>query len=121
MLNEIKKNADRMGLKVRKLTFWCFEIPCASIDIACAGVIASVQLVLANPRSEVIKKLNKSKFIETLGQEWIYLTVGEAVAACNFMLHTCKSDPQDSNVWAILATALEREIRSEEEEENQET
>ncbi|KAK4755788.1 hypothetical protein SAY87_009545 [Trapa incisa] len=70
MLKEIKKNADRLGLK----------------------------LVLANPRSEVIKKLDKSKFIESMGQEWIYLTVGEAVAACNFMLHSCKSDPQDSNV-----------------------
>ncbi|XP_031397648.1 sulfate transporter 3.1-like [Punica granatum] len=70
MLQEIKKNSDRMDLK----------------------------LMLANPRSEVIKKLDKSKFIESLGQEWIYLTVGEAVAACNFMLHTCKSNPQDSNV-----------------------
>ena len=48
------------------------------------------QLVLANPQSEVIKKLNKSKFIEVIGQEWTYPTVGEAVAACNFMVHTCK-------------------------------
>ncbi|KAL5542010.1 hypothetical protein UlMin_009720 [Ulmus minor] len=62
MLEETKKTADRKGLK----------------------------LVLANPRSEVIKKLEKSKFIETMGQEWIYLTVGEAVAACNFLLHTSK-------------------------------
>ncbi|KAI4342719.1 hypothetical protein MLD38_027309 [Melastoma candidum] len=45
-----------------------------------------LKLVLANPRSEVIKKLDKSKFIESLGQEWIYLTVGEAVSACNFVL-----------------------------------
>lgn len=37
-----------------------------------------------------MKKMNKSKFIEELGQEWIYLTVGEAVGACNFMLHSCK-------------------------------
>ncbi|OAY27989.1 sulfate transporter 3.1 [Manihot esculenta] len=63
MLEEVKKHTDRRGLK----------------------------LVLANPRSEVIKKLEKTKFIETVGQEWIYLTVGEAVASCNFMLHTCKS------------------------------
>lgn len=46
--------------------------------------------MLANPGGEVIKKLNKSKFIENIGQEWIYLTVGEAVGACNYMLHTCK-------------------------------
>jgi sulfate transporter 3 len=39
----------------------------------------------------VIKKLEKSKFMESIGQEWIYLTVGEAVAACNFMLHRSKS------------------------------
>ncbi|XWS08927.1 hypothetical protein CRYUN_Cryun40dG0042400 [Craigia yunnanensis] len=77
MLEEVKKNVDRRGLK----------------------------LVLANPQSEVMKKLDKSKFIDMIGQEWIYLTVGEAVAACNFMLHTCKSNPvaveynaQDNNV-----------------------
>ncbi|XP_057992861.1 sulfate transporter 3.1 isoform X2 [Hevea brasiliensis] len=64
MLEEVKKNIDRKCLK----------------------------LVLANPRSEVVKKLEKSKFIETVGQEWIYLTVGEAVSSCNFMLHTCKSN-----------------------------
>ncbi|KAL0548220.1 hypothetical protein IC582_012668 [Cucumis melo] len=62
MLEEVKKSTERKGLK----------------------------LVLCNPRSEVIKKLNEVKFIEAIGQEWIYLTVGEAVTACNFMLHTCK-------------------------------
>lgn len=40
----------------------------------------------------MIKKLEKSKFMESIGQEWIYLTVGEAVAACNFMLHKSKSN-----------------------------
>ncbi|KAJ6312929.1 hypothetical protein OIU77_014450 [Salix suchowensis] len=64
MLEEVKKNIDRRDLR----------------------------LVLANPRSEVIKKLEKSKFMESIGREWIYLTVGEAVAACNFMLHTSKSN-----------------------------
>ncbi|KAJ6685359.1 SULFATE TRANSPORTER [Salix purpurea] len=78
MFREVKKNIDRRGLK----------------------------LVLANPRSEVIKKLGKSKFIESIGQEWIYLTVGEAVAACNFRIHASKSNNQvadefdaHSNVW----------------------
>ncbi|KAE8692068.1 Sulfate transporter 3.1 [Hibiscus syriacus] len=64
MLEEVKKTTDRRGLK----------------------------LVLANPGAEVMKKLNKSKFIETIGQEWIYLTVGEAVEACHYKLHTCKPD-----------------------------
>uniref|UniRef100_A0A5B6Z6D9 Putative sulfate transporter 3.1-like n=1 Tax=Davidia involucrata TaxID=16924 RepID=A0A5B6Z6D9_DAVIN len=63
MMEETKKSIDRRGLK----------------------------LVLANPGSEVMKKLAKSEFIDADGQDWIYLTVGEAVGACNFMLHTCKS------------------------------
>ncbi|KAL0414490.1 UNVERIFIED_CONTAM: Sulfate transporter 3.1 [Sesamum radiatum] len=62
MLEEVKRNADRRCIK----------------------------LVLANPGGEVMKKLDKSKFIDTIGQEWIYITVGEAVNACNFMLQTCK-------------------------------
>ncbi|XP_071738223.1 sulfate transporter 3.1-like [Rutidosis leptorrhynchoides] len=63
MLGEVKKLMERRGLK----------------------------LVLANPGGEVIKKLNKGKLIEVIGQEWIYLTVAEAVSACNFMLHTYKN------------------------------
>ncbi|XP_050366993.1 sulfate transporter 3.1-like [Argentina anserina] len=63
MLDEVKKIIDRRGLK----------------------------LVLANPGSEVMKKMNKSDLIEKIGQEWIHLTVGEAVGACNYMLHTTKS------------------------------
>ncbi|KAF3613167.1 Sulfate transporter 3.1 [Capsicum annuum] len=62
MLEEVKRNADRRCLKV----------------------------LLANPGGEVMKKLDKSNFIETIGKEWIYLTVGEAVNACNYILHTCK-------------------------------
>ncbi|CAL9112945.1 unnamed protein product [Musa textilis] len=50
-----------------------------------------LQLVLANPGSEAMKKMDKSKVLETIGQDWIFLTVGEAAAACNFMLRTCKS------------------------------
>ena len=49
------------------------------------------QLVLANPRSEVIEKLEKSKFIKEIDQEWMYFTVGNAVtAAYNFMMHAGK-------------------------------
>lgn len=69
MLEELKKTTERRELK----------------------------LVLANPGAEVMKKLNKSKFLENIGQEWIYLTVGEAVEACNFKLHTCK--PEESQPW----------------------
>ncbi|KAG8473903.1 hypothetical protein CXB51_033773 [Gossypium anomalum] len=69
MLEELKKTTERRGLK----------------------------LVLANPGAELMKKLNKSKFLENIGQEWIYLTVGEAVEACNYKLHTCK--PEESQPW----------------------
>ncbi|OIW12653.1 hypothetical protein TanjilG_24586 [Lupinus angustifolius] len=51
MLEEVKKIADRRGL----------------------------QLVLVNPGSEVMKKLNKSKFQVDIGQKWIYLTVAEVL------------------------------------------
>lgn len=62
MLDEMKKIVERRGLK----------------------------LVLVNPVAEVMKKLSKSKFVEALGQEWMFLTVGEAVGACNYILHSCK-------------------------------
>ncbi|RDX85464.1 Sulfate transporter 3.1, partial [Mucuna pruriens] len=73
MLEECRKTVDRRGL----------------------------QLVLVNPGSEVMKKLNKSKFLDELGHRWIYLTVEEAVGACNFMLHTYKPNPikEESEGW----------------------
>ncbi|RXH82921.1 hypothetical protein DVH24_003419 [Malus domestica] len=43
MLEEVQKNVDRKGLK----------------------------LVIANPRSKVIKKLAKSKFTKKIGKEWV--------------------------------------------------
>ncbi|MED6161870.1 Sulfate transporter 3.1 [Stylosanthes scabra] len=73
MLEEVNKITDRRGL----------------------------QLVMVNPGSEVMKKLNKSKFQENIGEKWIYLTVEQAVEACNFMLHTCKSNSKrdESQGW----------------------
>ncbi|RRT55843.1 hypothetical protein BHM03_00039826, partial [Ensete ventricosum] len=60
------------------------------------GEIGIVYVILdlgANPGSEVMKKLDKSKALETIRQQWIFLTVAEAVAACNsFSVHACKSD-----------------------------
>ncbi|XP_010552755.1 PREDICTED: sulfate transporter 3.1 isoform X2 [Tarenaya hassleriana] len=62
MMEEVHKIIDRRGLK----------------------------LALANPKGEVMKKLTKSKFVDKMGEEWIFMTVGEAVEACGFMLHTFK-------------------------------
>lgn len=57
---------------------------------------------MANPGGEVIKKMNKSKLVEQIGQEWIYLTVGEAVGACNYMLHTSKpkGKTEETETWS---------------------
>ncbi|KAG6402997.1 hypothetical protein SASPL_135212 [Salvia splendens] len=71
MMDEIKKIIDRRGLK----------------------------LVLVNPVAEVMKKLEKSKFLESLGMEWVFLTVEEAVRACSYMLD-CK--PQDSEKYTNI-------------------
>ncbi|XP_042394345.1 sulfate transporter 3.1-like [Zingiber officinale] len=68
MLEEVKKVIDRLGIK----------------------------LVLANPGSEVMKKLDSSKVLETIGHEWIFLTIADAVAACDFVLHTCRPDEVSS-------------------------
>ncbi|XP_051120883.1 sulfate transporter 3.1-like [Andrographis paniculata] len=65
MLDEVKKILDRRELK----------------------------MALANPGAEVMKKMNKSKFLERIGQDWVFMTVEEAVDACNYMLQTCKLQP----------------------------
>lgn len=52
--------------------------------------LLALQFVLVNPGAEVMKKMSKSKLIETIGQDWIFLTVGEAVGACKYMLHSYK-------------------------------
>nr|CAB3502936.1 unnamed protein product [Digitaria exilis] len=62
MLDELKKTLERRG----------------------------IQIVLANPGSEIMKKLASSKVLELIGHEWIFPTVGEAVASCNYVLHSHK-------------------------------
>ncbi|KAG0458387.1 hypothetical protein HPP92_023544 [Vanilla planifolia] len=60
-----------------------------------------IQLVLANPGSEVMKKLDNSKVLDIIGHEWIFLTVGEAVVAC--MLHTAKTGHMMENGSSLLS------------------
>ncbi|CAN7015416.1 unnamed protein product [Brassica oleracea var. botrytis] len=72
MMEEIKKIMDRRELK----------------------------LVLANPKGEAVKKLTRSKFIcDNLGKEWMFLTVGEAVEASSYMLHTLRTVPASKEPW----------------------
>lgn len=42
-----------------------------------------IQLAVANPGTGVIQKLNDAGFMDLLGQEWFFLTVGEAVQVCS--------------------------------------
>lgn len=41
------------------------------------------QLLLANPGPVVMTKLYDAKFVDVVGQDNIFLTVGDAVRACN--------------------------------------
>ncbi|GAB2213543.1 hypothetical protein Droror1_Dr00017852, partial [Drosera rotundifolia] len=74
MLDELKKSIDRRGLK----------------------------LLLANPGGELMKKLERSRFLEALGEEHIYMTVAEAVSACNFLLQSHKLKPGDGEVETYM-------------------
>ncbi|MED6122531.1 Low affinity sulfate transporter 3 [Stylosanthes scabra] len=41
-----------------------------------------IELAMVNPRWLVIHKLKLAHFVDKIGKEWIFLTVGEAVDAC---------------------------------------
>ncbi|EFJ09638.1 hypothetical protein SELMODRAFT_184503 [Selaginella moellendorffii] len=45
-----------------------------------------LQLAIANPGSDVMEKLHIAKFLEELGEEWVFLTVGQAVQVCTRLL-----------------------------------
>ncbi|GJM84588.1 hypothetical protein PR202_ga00271 [Eleusine coracana subsp. coracana] len=47
----------------------------------------SIQMALANPGSEVMRKLDSSEVLQLIGDDWIFLTVGEA---CDYARTTCK-------------------------------
>ena len=52
--------------------------------------VSFIQIVLASPGSEIMKKLDSSKVLEQIGHDWIFPTVGEAVASCVYVLHSHK-------------------------------
>lgn len=47
----------------------------------------SIHMALANPGSEVMRKLDSSEVLQLIGDEWIFLTVGEA---CEYARNNCK-------------------------------
>jgi high affinity sulfate transporter 1 len=46
-----------------------------------------IQLAVANPGSQVIQKFQYSGFLEKLGSEWVFLTVGEAIQVCSVLIN----------------------------------
>ncbi|KAF3579827.1 hypothetical protein DY000_02032957 [Brassica cretica] len=60
----------------------------------------SLQYVILDMSGEAVKKLTRSKFIcDNLGKEWMFLTVGEAVEASSYMLHTLRTVPASKEPW----------------------
>ncbi|KAJ7566158.1 hypothetical protein O6H91_02G090500 [Diphasiastrum complanatum] len=54
-----------------------------------------IQLVLANPGASVMEKFQLSSFIDYLGEEWFFLTVGEAVQVCSTLMKDSISNLQE--------------------------
>ncbi|CAL9114072.1 unnamed protein product [Musa textilis] len=53
-----------------------------------------IRVVLVNPRLQVAEKLVSAKYIEMIGEEWVFLSVNEAVSACHFSLQESRTiDP----------------------------
>jgi sulfate transporter 3 len=44
-------------------------------------------MVIINPRIKVMEKMIASKFIDTIGKEYVFLCVDDAIEACRFSLH----------------------------------
>ena len=50
----------------------------------------------------MLKKLNNAKLMAKVGQEWFFLTVGEAVEACNLMIHNSVSHQSESWINNVI-------------------
>ncbi|ONK59412.1 uncharacterized protein A4U43_C08F6170 [Asparagus officinalis] len=57
--------------------------------------IKGIRLALANPRIRVVDKLVRSKVIDQIGSEWVFLTIKESVKACLFSLEETKLKGQN--------------------------
>ncbi|XP_039117467.1 probable sulfate transporter 3.5 [Dioscorea cayenensis subsp. rotundata] len=54
------------------------------------------KMVLCNPRLEIIKKLITGNIIDLIGADWIFLTIKDAVKACEFALQEHRRQQQDA-------------------------
>ncbi|CAL9159487.1 unnamed protein product [Musa hybrid cultivar] len=56
-----------------------------------------IKIALTNPRLEVAEKLMLSRYIELIGgEDWVFLSVKEAVAACRFSLRELRCEEESS-------------------------
>lgn len=78
-MKQIKKFIDGKHLKVK---FNPYKFTTHSLRNAYKTKLDCIQLVLANPGSEVMKKLYLSNSIETFKMEHIHPTVADSVKAC---------------------------------------
>jgi high affinity sulfate transporter 1 len=70
--------------------------PVTNIDVT--GIIAleeldtalkkkNIQLAISNPSTSVLEKLANSGFFERLGQQWVFLTVADAVQVTSLLVN----------------------------------
>lgn len=52
-----------------------------------------LQMVIINPRFEVLEKMMLSHFVEKIGKEYVFVSIDDAVQACRFNLSTTKPEP----------------------------
>ncbi|KAJ3695046.1 hypothetical protein LUZ60_000423 [Juncus effusus] len=88
---------ERMNKEAHDLQYVILEIGgVTSIDNTGIGMLFEVQrnlerkgvkIVITNPRMEVAEKLVKSGFIEKIGEEWVFISLKDAINSCRFGLH----------------------------------
>jgi sulfate transporter 3 len=44
-------------------------------------------MAIINPRLKVIEKMIIAKFIETIGEDHVFLTIEDAIETCRYSLH----------------------------------
>ncbi len=55
-----------------------------------------MQIALTNPRLEVTEKLVLSGYVrDILGDEWVFLTVKDAITACRYALQISRNKGED--------------------------
>uniref|UniRef100_A0A7N0ZSG9 STAS domain-containing protein n=1 Tax=Kalanchoe fedtschenkoi TaxID=63787 RepID=A0A7N0ZSG9_KALFE len=65
--------------------------------------VNGVKITLVNPRIDIMEKMLRSKFIDKIGKESVFLSVEEAIESCKFSLNTSKrkSNGDHSNTSGV--------------------